>query len=90
MQQYKEDTNAMIAPGMTFMKANQIEHIMVYKSLVLYRLRFGITGNVFFKKPLKIIKLSKVGIRTLNQALNYLEELKIYYAKKGFKITRKL
>ena len=90
MQEYKEDRNAMIAPGMTFVKANQIEHIMVYKSLVMYRMRFGITGNVFFKKPLKIVRLAKAGIRTRDQAVNYLNDLKSDYAEKGFKQTKKL
>ena len=63
--EYSENTKALIAPGMTFIKANQIEHITVYKSFIMYRQRFGKTGTVFFRKPLQTVNLArKEGLRT--------------------------
>ena len=75
---------------MTFTKGNQIEHIYIYKSLVQYRLRFGVNGSVFFRKSVKITKLRENGVRDRAEAEQYIKDLKTKYAEKGFKLTRRL
>ena len=83
--------NSMVAPGVTFVKGKQVEHVQIYKNLTQYRLRFGINGGVFFRKPLIITKLRESGIaKNRAQATDHLENLIETYKSKGFKKSWKL
>ena len=83
--------NALINSGITFTKGNQVEHVQIYKSLVQYRLRFGITGNVFFRKPAILTNLrAKQIAQTAEQATDHLAQLKKQYLAKGFRVTQRM